>query len=122
MVTLEVVDRTLKLHVVGLDQLWSFKAELNIPLAHIVDARPAAEEARTWFHGLRAPGTSVPGIITAGTYYDGSGRVFWDVHDAERAIVILLRDERYARLIIEVDNPTSAIALVQDALTADRHT
>lgn len=122
MVTLEVVDRTLKLHVVGLDQLWSFKTELTIPLAHIIDVKQATDEAKTWFHGLRAPGTSVPGIITAGTYYDGIGRVFWDVHDAQRAIVVGLRDERYARLIIEVDDPTSAIALVQDALAADSQT
>ena len=119
MVMLEVVDRTLKLHVVGLDKLWSFKTELTIPLAHIIDVKQATDEARTWFHGLRAPGTSVPGIITAGIYYDGSGRVFWDVHDAQRAIGIELRDERYARLIIEVDNPAAAIALVQDAIARD---
>src|ERR1700680_1203188 len=109
MVTLEVVDRTLTLRVVGWDQLWAFKTELSIPIAHVIGAKPADEEARTWFHVLRAPGPRVPGIITAGTYYDGSGRVFWDVHDAQRAIEIGLRDERYARLIVEVDVPASAI-------------
>jgi hypothetical protein len=31
--------------------------------------------------------------------------VFWDVHDPEKTVVIHLKDERYARLVIEVDDP-----------------
>jgi len=31
--------------------------------------------------------------------------VFWDVHDPDKAVGIELRDERYARLVIEVADP-----------------
>ncbi len=116
--TLSISDQSLELDVVGWDKLWSFKSSISVPLQHIIDVERATEEAKKWFHGWRVPGTNVPGVITAGTYYDGSGRVFWDVHDAEKAIEIKLRDERYQRLVVEVQDPTAAIAEIRQALGA----
>jgi hypothetical protein len=62
------------------------------------------------------PGTNVPGVITAGTFYQDGKRVFWDVHRPEKTIVIDLRDERYGELVVEVDDPDAAVKLVQSAL------
>jgi len=42
--------------------------------------------------------------------------VFWDVHHPEKTIVIDLHDERYNELIVEVDDPASAVNLIQNAL------
>jgi hypothetical protein len=33
------------------------------------------------------PGHGDPGILTAGTFYQSDGAVFYDVHDPERTIV-----------------------------------
>jgi hypothetical protein len=41
--------------------------------------------------------------------------VFWDVHDADKAIGIELRDERYARLVIEVADPEAEIRRITQA-------
>jgi len=41
--------------------------------------------------------------------------VFWDVHDPQKAIVIRLKDERYARLVIEVDDPPATVAAIEEA-------
>ena len=65
---------------------------------------------------MRAPGTNVPGVITAGTFHEHGERVFWDVHHPERAIALSLRDESYAKLVIEVDDPETTIAAVEAAL------
>jgi len=62
------------------------------------------------------PGTNVPGVITAGTFYQDGKRVFWDVHDPNKTIVIDLHDERYNELVVEVDDPQAAVALIQSAL------
>jgi hypothetical protein len=102
-------------HVEGLDRFWSFKSELRLPLAHIASVERAADEARTWWHGIRAPGTQVPGLITAGTYYESEGRVFWDVHDPEGAVALHLHDERFVKLVIEVENPAETIAAIEAA-------
>jgi hypothetical protein len=53
------------------------------------------------------------GVITAGTFYQEGERVFWDVHDPEKTVVIQLGDERYARLVIEVDDPRATVAAIQ---------
>jgi hypothetical protein len=42
---------------------------------------------------------------------------FWDVHDLERALIIDLADERYDRLVIEVDDPRATAAGINQALT-----
>jgi hypothetical protein len=108
-VDISVSDGMVHFRVEGWDKLWSLKSELAIPLAHIRAARADPALARGWWHGIRAPGTSVPGVITAGTFYQHGKRVFWDVHDPENTIVIELADERYDELIVEVADPVAAV-------------
>ena len=62
------------------------------------------------------PGTSIPGVITAGTFYQNGKRVFWDVHHPENTIVIELHDERYDELIVEVANPEIAVQTITAAI------
>jgi hypothetical protein len=76
----------------------------------------AADEARGWFHGFRAAGTNIPGVLTAGTFYHDGGRVFWDVHNADGAIAIRLHDEKFAKLVVEVPDPVGTIASIEAAL------
>jgi hypothetical protein len=118
MTTLEISGANLVVHVQGLDRLWAFKGELRVPLANIAGVERAGDEARGSFHGIRAPGTNFPGVLTAGTFYERGGRVFWDVHDPERAIAIRLHDESYEKLIVEVEDPDAAIATLVAALAA----
>lgn len=116
MVDLSIEEGKLTLYVRGADKLWSFKSSLQIPLAHITGVRADPEAARGWYHGIRMPGTNVPGVITAGTFYQDGKRVFWDVHHPEKTIAIDLHDERYNELIVEVDDPEAAVKLIRNAL------
>ena len=104
------------LHVRGADQLRAFKSSLEIPLGHIVDIRADSSIARGWWHGLKLPGTNIPGVLTAGTFYHDGKRVFWDVHNPENTVVIGLKDERYNELIVEVADPQVAVELVKATL------
>lgn len=116
MVDLSISEGKLTLHVRGADKLWAFKSTLEIPLVHIAGVRADPGTASGSYHGIRMPGTNLPGVITAGTFYQDGKRVFWDVHHPERTIVINLHDETYNQLIIEVDDPAAAIELIQNAL------
>lgn len=117
MVELSVAEGKLTLHVKGADKLWAFKSSLEIPLAHIASVGPANPEiVHGWWHGIRMPGTNLPGVITAGTFYQDGKRIFWDVHDPNKTIVIDLHDERYNQLIVEVADPRAAVNLIQNAL------
>jgi len=115
-VDLSMSEGTLTLHVRGADKLWSFKSTLEIPLAHIAGVRVDPEAARGWYHGIKLPGTNLPGVITAGTFYQHGQRVFWDVHHPEKTIVIDLHDERYNELFVEVHDPQAAVSAIQTAL------
>jgi hypothetical protein len=116
LVDISIAEGKLTLHVRGADKLWALKSNLEIPILHVAGVRADPEAARGWYHGLRCPGTNVPGVITAGTFYQDGKRVFWDIHRPEKAIVIELHDERYNELIVEVDDPEQAIKLIQNAL------
>ena len=100
----------------GSDKLWALKSSLEIPLVHIAGVRADPEIASRWCQGIRMPGTNMPGVITAGTFYQDGMRVFWDVHHPEKTIVIELHDERYKQLVVEVNDAAAAVKLIQSAL------
>ncbi len=116
MVDVSVADGKLVLTVQGADKLWALKSSLEIPLAHVAGIRADASIARRWWHGIKIGGTSIPGVITAGTFYQEGKRVFWDVHDPDNTIVIELHDERYNEVVVEVADTQVAIDLVQGML------
>jgi hypothetical protein len=115
-VDLSVSGGDLHLHVRGADQLWALKSTLEIPLQHIAGITADPSIARGWWHGVRMPGTQIPGIITAGTFYQHGKRVFWDVHNPDNTVVIDLHDERYNQLIVEVADPEAAVRLVRSVI------
>jgi hypothetical protein len=100
----------------GLDRLWLFTSRLEIPLAHVTGAKHDPGVVRGW-KGWRGPGAHVPGVIVAGRFHRDGKRIFWDVHDAAKAVVIDLTDDQYARLVVGVDDPAKTVASIQDALS-----
>lgn len=116
MVDVSIAEGDLVLHVRGADKLWALKSSLEIPLQHVAGVRADPSVAQGWWHGLRMPGTNVPGVITAGTFYQHGERVFWDVHHPDNTIVIELRDERYNELIVEVADPQATVEAIRAAL------
>jgi hypothetical protein len=114
MARLSINGNDLVVEIEGLDKLWALKSRLVIPLANVRGATADPGIIRQP-KGIRAPGAKVPGVITAGTFHLDGERVFWDVRNADKAVVIELADERYARLVIEVADPRAAVELVEKA-------
>ena len=114
MVTITVDGDEAVFEVQGLDKLWAFRSRLQIPLAHIESVE--AEDVGRWWHGWKMLGTDVPGLFAAGTFYYDGELVFWDVRDPAKAIVLSLDHERYKKLIVEVEDPSDAVARLQSAM------
>jgi hypothetical protein len=114
MAQVQIEGDDLVVEMEGLDKLWALRSRLVIPLANVrgATADPGVARERK---GIRAPGAYVPGVITAGTFHVDGERVFWDVHDPTKAVVIELADERYARLIVQVADPRATVALIEQA-------
>ena len=66
------------------------------------------------------PGTDIPNLFRAGTFYVQGDWVFWDVRHPEQAIIIDLADERYAQLIVEVEDPQAAVQPFRTRLPATK--
>jgi hypothetical protein len=116
MTTLTVSEESLFIEVEGWDKLWALRSHLSIPLLHVVRVYADPDIVRSWWKGLRALGTYMPGVIAAGTFYLHGDWVFWDVHNPDNVVVIELRDERYSKLILEVSDPAETGARVHAAL------
>ena len=116
MVEIEVTSEKLSMTVKGLDKVWALKSKIEVPLEHVSDVESyRSYETHNEYAGQvswRVPGTYVPGVIKAGSYYQGAW-AFWDVHNRDKAIVITLVEEHYKLLIVEVDNPDLEIAKIK---------
>jgi hypothetical protein len=121
LVEIWIADSVVVFAVQGMDRLWSLKSQIEVPLSHITGVVADPDAARGWWHGFRLPGTQIPGVITAGTFYQNGRRVFYDVHDTDKTIVIELDHEQYDQLVVEVANPQAEVAKLTSAVSIHRN-
>jgi hypothetical protein len=92
------------IHRTGLAR-W-FGTSVDVPLAHVDSVSAADPHAvRQWNKGVRLAGIQLPGLTTSGIYRHGGQLTWWDVGRGGSALVVTLRDERLARVIVEVGDP-----------------
>lgn len=98
------------------EKLWAlqFNHSFEIPVAHIrqVSTDPLSDRA----FDLRLPGTQVPGILKAGTYYHNGQREFWYVEGDRPYLTLELEDEFYKRLVLSVEQPQTWAAQIAQRL------
>jgi hypothetical protein len=115
--TIRVGEVELYVEISGFDRVWSLHSRLEIPLVHVAGARVDPDGVRTASGtGIKAGGARIGSHLTAGSFRQEGEWVFWDVHDADRSVIVELHDERYARLVVEVDNPAATTAEINQAV------
>ena len=107
----------LLVEVVGAHKAWALKSRLAFPLSAVREVVARPETTIGWWHGMRLPGTHLPGVIVAGTYRNGQWH-FWDVSKAINTLEIVLDGERYNKLFVEVRDPDETLQRLQAALAA----
>lgn len=112
MVAVKQHEESFIFEIKGLHKLWALRSQLAIPIKNVKDAYLNTEDFE-WIKGIRMPGTNIPGLIKAGTYLEKDGKIFCDVSDPSKSIVIELEDETFKTLIIEVENPAETIELLK---------
>lgn len=68
--------------------------------------------------GLRAPGTGLPGILSAGTFYKNGDRQFVFIGPKTHPVVIELANEKWKRIVLGVADARSTAAEVSRAIAA----
>lgn len=110
MVKISIGDGKAVFEPLGLHKLWALKRRIEVPLTHVTSVRADASAASGLWKGWRLPGTYLPGVITAGSFFRDGTWTFYDVVDGARTVVIDLDGERYRRLIVEVADPEKEVA------------
>lgn len=104
MVHISTDDGNLTLEILGIHKVLALKSRLQFPLSSVSSVRIDPQLADHPL-GWKAPGTYIPRLVTAGTFYFEKKRWFWDVSDPDNALVIELEGEKYQVLIVEVEKP-----------------
>jgi ssDNA-binding replication factor A large subunit len=101
---LSIVEEQLQIEFTWKEQLFAvrFHKLWQIPLTNIAEVTTAKPQSN--WKEIRAPGSFIPGIIKAGTYYTDKGKEFWYVNKDSNYLNIELQDESYKRIILTVDN------------------
>lgn len=115
---LSIVDNKLLVELEWYEQLWAFTLNktLEIPLDRV--ERVTAEEPQSNWAEIRAPGTFLPGVIKAGTYYTAKGKEFWYVTRDKDYLTLELKDEPYRRIILTVDRNNEWIERINQSQSA----
>ena len=111
MARVTVESGKLRVELQSLHKVWALKNSFSVPLKHVRGATLDPDIMRGG-KGLRAHGAHIPGIFVAGTFHKDGEKIFWDVRDPNKAIVIELREEPYARLVLEVEDPRGTVDLI----------
>jgi hypothetical protein len=94
-------DDAVEIDLSLVDELLSIHGRFRIAYPHI---RSVSTERvpDALFRGVRF-GTNLPGVKVAGTFIGASGVTYYDFHDPDRCITLVLSHDRYAEVVVEVD-------------------
>ena len=115
MPVLELTKDELVVHLRAWEALLSLHRSIRIPLAHVRGAT-ADDGYRGRELGLRAPGTGLPGILSAGTFYKNGDRQFVFIGPRTHPVVIELANEKWKRIVLGVEDARHTVAAVSAAI------
>lgn len=111
-------DDRLLVRPVGLVRLWALSSGVDVPLDNVIDV--GVHEKRGLLRGFRAPGTYLPGFMTAGTFRSRGEKDLWMVGRADKVLVIELAEERFRHVIVQVEDPEAAVEALRAAMRRER--
>ncbi|MGB3055549.1 MAG: hypothetical protein WBB52_11920 [Acidimicrobiales bacterium] len=111
-------DDRLLVRPVGFMRFWALSRGVDVPVT-AVSAVGVADRNSVRI-GFRAPGTYLPGVMTAGTYRSHGEKDLWLVGRARQVVVISLHDEAFTNLVVQVEDPEAAVEALRAAMTRER--
>ena len=99
---LSITNNKLRIELSFAEKFASLKNSFEIPLKNIRFV--STKKPKAGIFDIRAPGTYIPGLIRAGTYFSKRGREFWFVKKNKNHLIIELADEKYTRIILSIEN------------------
>ena len=108
MIEIELTDRSLIVHMRGIYRFLALRRRVECELAHVRAVSPGIPPALTYlpFRATRKAGSRLPGRLIIGSFGYARGEPsFFAIRSGERAVTVELEQERYAALVLEVEDP-----------------
>lgn len=98
------------------EAFWGMHRSLDIPAENIAGAQALGPG---WWKtlGFRIPGTALPGVIIAGTYLQKGDRAYVSWTRNKEVLQINLKNHRYSRLVLGVDDAKALAEAINMAIT-----
>lgn len=117
MAKISILNKNLIINIQGTRKLWTLKNKLSIPLNNVTDV---AADYEIWKNtprfGQKRIGTDMYGLYFGGYFVQDGHKIFYDLRRNEGAIVISLKDEKFDKLIIGVENPDETVKFIQNSI------
>lgn len=119
---LSIDNGLLHVKLEGLEKVWALKSSLSVSLANVTEVRAKEpdEKPRSYWTGLRMPGTFVPWVLKAGTYFTSFGKEFWYVTAGKGFLVLYLKEGAYQRVVLGLDDAEVWAQRVRAAVASKR--
>jgi len=108
MASLLVSDDMVTVSLSVAEKIEAVHGDVSVPRAAVLSAR-VVPDGMEEVHGLKMPGTGLPGVIMVGTWRDGQTVTFAVCHGRQPAVVVDLADQVYDRLVVTVEDPEAAV-------------
>ena len=114
--TVKIEGKNIIFEINGVDVILALKRTITIPLEHIVSV---STDKVPWepFQQLKVAGTSFPGVIKDGLYLSNDGLLFFEMHHPDKCITVSLNNEKFKKIIFEVQDKESVAKTIRDAIS-----
>ena len=112
----KIEGKNLVFEIHGVDVILALKRSITIPLEHVVSV---STDKVPWepFQQLKVAGTGLPGVIKDGFYLSSDGLLFFEMHHPDKCITVTLNNEKYKKIIFEVQDKESTAKNIRDAIS-----
>ncbi|MDE1838422.1 MAG: hypothetical protein KGH87_00740 [Thaumarchaeota archaeon] len=116
--TIKIEGRNLVFEIHGIDIILAIRKSITVPLDHISSV---STDVVSWepFQQLKIAGASLPGVIKDGMFLSKDGLLFFEMHDPKKCITVSLNNEKYKKIIFEVQDKEYAAKIIRDATSSN---
>ena len=107
-----VIDKdAMRIELSILEKILTFHKSFKVPLSQITEVSNDLLTP-TWKE-IRVPGTAIPGVTKAGTYYTSRGKEFWMLKKNDNPIRIELNNNKLKRVILGISDPEKQASIIK---------
>lgn len=103
-------DDVLVLKMTAIEKVEGVHGDIRVPIDS-VQAITVLEDVIHAVHGMKMPGSRLPGVFAMGTFISSEGKTFAIVHhQTKRGVKVNLKGTSFDVLILGVDNPENLVS------------